>query len=324
MKLKKILNESNRDAFNRSLTREQKREIMDSVARFNDFGSKIYKTGEIGEMVEAIRNMTSGASKLALQETDDWFDGVTVKRDMKEVAKSTQLFEKAAKELSTLQQRLESVFEDIGHKLGKYYKINEIEEAMDAVGKGDDDIDNDGDSDESDEYLRNRRKAISKNIDEGKLNEISVEQGLKDVSNGKTSSIEGVKLTSVLAWDIQQWIKMSPYGKKYAKHINKGRIGSLLPILHSQGFANRIHGANLKNWQAVVKKHLKNESVSEAAPRMKVSDDQKNVEAAMKILTRIENGMKSFNQSRHSHVKGDFKKAIKALENLKFKISRHG
>ena len=104
MKLKNILNESNRDAFNRSLTREQKREIMDSVSRFNDFGSKIYKTNEIAEMVEAIRNMTNGASKLALQETDDWFDGVTVKRDMKEVAKSTQLFEKAAKELSTLQQ----------------------------------------------------------------------------------------------------------------------------------------------------------------------------------------------------------------------------
>ena len=42
MKLNKILNESNRDAFNRSLTREQKREIMDSVSRFNDFGSKLF------------------------------------------------------------------------------------------------------------------------------------------------------------------------------------------------------------------------------------------------------------------------------------------
>jgi hypothetical protein len=132
---------------------------MDSVSRFNDFGAKIYKTNEIAEMVEAIRNMTNGASKLALQETDDWFDGVTVKRDMKEVAKSTQLFEKAAKELSTLQQRLESVFEDIGHKLGKYYDIHE---GMDAVGKEDGDIDNDGDEDESDEYLAKKRDAISK------------------------------------------------------------------------------------------------------------------------------------------------------------------
>tara|TARA_R110000787_G_scaffold51374_9_gene121775 strand:+ start:228 stop:722 length:495 start_codon:yes stop_codon:yes gene_type:complete len=161
MKLKQILQESNRDAFERSLTREDKREIMDSVSKFNEFGSKIYKTSEIKEMVEAIKSMTEGASRLALQETDGWFDGVTVKRDMKEVAHSTKLFEKAARELSTLQQRLESVFEDIGHKLGKYYNINE---AMDALGKGDEDIDNDGDSDESDEYLRNRRKVVTKSI----------------------------------------------------------------------------------------------------------------------------------------------------------------
>lgn len=163
MKLKKLLQESNRDAFQRSLTREQKREIMDSVSKFNSFGANLYKTNEIAEMVEAIRNMTEGASQLALQETDGWFDGVTVQRDMKEVANSTKLFEKAAKEVSTLQQRLESVFEDLGHKLGKYYNISE---AMDAPGKEDADIDNDGDEDESDEYLAKKRGAIDKAMNE--------------------------------------------------------------------------------------------------------------------------------------------------------------
>jgi hypothetical protein len=37
-------------------------------------------------------------------------------------------------------------------------------EALDPVGKGDDDIDNDGDSDDSDKYLKNRRKKISKSM----------------------------------------------------------------------------------------------------------------------------------------------------------------
>ena len=37
-------------------------------------------------------------------------------------------------------------------------------EGMDPVGKGDSDIDNDGDSDESDDYLKNRRKVISKKV----------------------------------------------------------------------------------------------------------------------------------------------------------------
>ena len=39
-----------------------------------------------------------------------------------------------------------------------------IPEGMDAVGKEDKDIDNDGDSDKTDKYLLNRRKAISKAI----------------------------------------------------------------------------------------------------------------------------------------------------------------
>ena len=40
-------------------------------------------------------------------------------------------------------------------------------EAMDPVGKEDDDINNDGKVDKTDKYLANRRKAISKNIKEG-------------------------------------------------------------------------------------------------------------------------------------------------------------
>ena len=208
MKLKNILNESNRDAFNRSLTREQKREIMDSVSRFNDFGAKIYKTNEIAEMVEAIRNMTKGASQLALQETDDWFDGVTVKRDMKEVAKSTQLFEKAAKELSTLQQRLESVFEDIGHKLGKYYDISE---AMDAVGKEDGDIDNDGDEDESDEYLAKKRDAISKAM----KNEMKLaEAAPKMRKNPEAENIDKIYKAAYLA---RKGGGSGRYGKEFEK-----------------------------------------------------------------------------------------------------------
>jgi hypothetical protein len=38
------------------------------------------------------------------------------------------------------------------------------EKKMDPVGKADADIDNDGDVDDSDKYLKNRRKAISKNM----------------------------------------------------------------------------------------------------------------------------------------------------------------
>jgi hypothetical protein len=42
----------------------------------------------------------------------------------------------------------------------------EVDEALDPVGKEDDDVDNDGDTDSSDEYLKARREKIAKNIKE--------------------------------------------------------------------------------------------------------------------------------------------------------------
>ena len=45
---------------------------------------------------------------------------------MKQLGESFKVFEKTAKEISTLQQRLESAYEDIGNTLGKYYDIKEI------------------------------------------------------------------------------------------------------------------------------------------------------------------------------------------------------
>ena len=55
-------------------------------------------------------------------------------------------------------------------------------EAMDPVGQADADIDNDGDVDKADSYLRNRRKAIGKkmkNKGKGKVGEKAVMHGGK-------------------------------------------------------------------------------------------------------------------------------------------------
>ena len=49
---------------------------------------------------------------------------------------------------------------------------------MDPVGKEDDDIDNDGDSDKSDKYLKNRRKAIKKSM--GKEAKVEINPEMKE------------------------------------------------------------------------------------------------------------------------------------------------
>ena len=107
MKLTHILHESKKQEMTQQLTREDKSAIMNSVSQFNEFASNVYKVNEIQDMVKAIKELAANASTLALQESDDWFDAVTVKRDMKEVSNSAKLFEKTAKEMTQLQQRLE-------------------------------------------------------------------------------------------------------------------------------------------------------------------------------------------------------------------------
>ena len=160
------------------------KEVLESVKRFNEYGSKIYRTDEINDMVESIKNICEKAGQLAIQETADWFDVVSVRNDVKGIGGAVDSFAKTAKEISTLQQRLESVYEDIGHKLGKYY---EIAEAMDPVGKEDGDIDNDGDEDESDKYLAKKRAAINKAIKKQDVNE-SFNIGFRGIATGRPNS----------------------------------------------------------------------------------------------------------------------------------------
>jgi hypothetical protein len=79
----------------------------------------------------------------------------------------------------------ESVYKQIASSL----YLNE--KNLDPVGKEDDDIDNDGDSDESDEYLRNRRKVISKAIkkQDESVNEAKYKDYKKDESMSSAKKI---------------------------------------------------------------------------------------------------------------------------------------
>jgi hypothetical protein len=54
--------------------------------------------------------------------------------------------------------------EHLDEACGKKMRKEKKEKELDPVGKEDGDIDNDGDEDESDEYLAKRRKAIKKSI----------------------------------------------------------------------------------------------------------------------------------------------------------------
>ena len=159
MKLKKLIKESR-------LEPSQKKTFLEAVKKFTEYGKHIYRESKLTkELIENMERLMSGASNFIIDESDDWFDTITIKRDSKDISRSAQDFTKCATEMAKVQQRLESLYEDLGHKLGRYYELGE---ALDPVGKEDDDIDNDGDVDKTDDYLKNRRKAVSKAIEKQK------------------------------------------------------------------------------------------------------------------------------------------------------------
>ena len=136
-------------------------EVIEAVKNYQTIGRQLFKDNGIVEVAKQLVGIAESAQNHVLSETDDWFDAVSVKRNMKELKGMTAQFKKAALEANAVNERLNALYEDMGNILNRYY---DIEEAMDPVGKEDGDIDNDGDQDDSDEYLAKRRKAISKAI----------------------------------------------------------------------------------------------------------------------------------------------------------------
>lgn len=135
--------------------------VTETVRVFNEFSQVFNRNDALQEAAKKVVEAATLAQDHILSETDDWFDKVSVSRNMKQLGSNVKEFKKAVTESATLNQRMLSLYEEIGMVLNRYYNIDE---AMDPVGSEDDDIDNDGDSDESDEYLKNRRDTIAKAI----------------------------------------------------------------------------------------------------------------------------------------------------------------
>ena len=136
------LNIGEEDLDDTTMTPDEKRAFVEAVASYRKIGEAIYHNGNLMEAYENIKKIVETAEKLTLKETGDWFDKVTVNRHMKSMNESFKIFSSTIKEVATLQQRLESSYDEIGEVLGKYYEIKEGNEfgaeRAKAIASGDD------------------------------------------------------------------------------------------------------------------------------------------------------------------------------------------
>ena len=101
------------------------KEFMGEVSNFNSFGNEIYREGNLRDLAERLSKLAMTAKQHTLQETEDWFDKITVNRNMKDLTGLSNQFKKVATEAQGLQERMGGLYEDMGHILGRYYEIHE-------------------------------------------------------------------------------------------------------------------------------------------------------------------------------------------------------
>ena len=125
IKLKNILNESEES---HKFSTDTKKSFLEIVSTYNKYQEMMDRKSDITKIAETLSAITDAAQQLAVNESDDWFDKHTVKRNMSELNKLGGQFSKIAKESSVLDQRMTGLYEDMGHILSRYYKIGEITE----------------------------------------------------------------------------------------------------------------------------------------------------------------------------------------------------
>ena len=152
-KMKELLSE----VFDES-PKVDRHKVIEGVRNYGIVGKTLYNNSNIMEVAKQLADIAEQAHHHILGENDDWFDKVSVNRNMKSLKGSVVEFQKTAKEAHMLNQRLTGLYEDIGHVLNRYYDIDEV---MAEVDKGD--MDNDGvDEPDDEEYMDNKDKAIKK------------------------------------------------------------------------------------------------------------------------------------------------------------------
>ncbi len=101
------------------------KQVSEALKNYNSLGKALYQQQSLKETAKSLSNIAEMAATHTVQETEDWFDKVTVTRNMKELTNHSKQFSKIAEEASSVQQRLSALYEDMGVILNRYYEIPE-------------------------------------------------------------------------------------------------------------------------------------------------------------------------------------------------------
>jgi serine phosphatase RsbU (regulator of sigma subunit) len=127
LKLKDLLSEQ--DEF-QQLPTEIKKHFLEIISTFGQFREQMNRKSDIRTIAETLGGIADAAQEYTLREGGDWFDRVTIKRNMKELKGLHEKFQKESAEAKAQEQRLEALYEDMGHVLNRYFEIADVSEEV--------------------------------------------------------------------------------------------------------------------------------------------------------------------------------------------------
>ena len=105
-----------------------KEDLVEKVSNFASYGPSMYKKHNLSEVADIFVEISKAAQKHVVEETADWFDRVTVQRNMNDLKKQAAGFAKISTEAQSLQDRMAALYEDMGGILNRYFDIKELNE----------------------------------------------------------------------------------------------------------------------------------------------------------------------------------------------------
>ena len=100
-------------------------QFLEDVRNFSSLGEHIYRENDIRAVAQKLSEIAKTAKTHTLRETEEWFDKITINRNMKELNTLSGQFSKIANDAQGLQERMSALYEDMGHIIGRYYEVNE-------------------------------------------------------------------------------------------------------------------------------------------------------------------------------------------------------
>jgi hypothetical protein len=125
-KFRFVLNENQTN----QLSNELKKHFLEIISAYRAYEDQMERPSDITEVAETLGGIVEAAKELALNEAGDWFDKVTIKRNMKELEDLGRKFDRFSVEARDLDTRLRTLYEDMGHILSRYYEIHDIDPSV--------------------------------------------------------------------------------------------------------------------------------------------------------------------------------------------------